>query len=55
MTITTTGPVLEAAIQQGLVSGGFADAEDGVRRAIAFSPVEVTAAHAKDKDSQRSL
>jgi Arc/MetJ-type ribon-helix-helix transcriptional regulator len=38
MTITITDPKLEAAIQQRLATGAFADAEDVVRRAIASSP-----------------
>ena len=41
MTITITDPELEAAIQQRLASGAFADAEDVVRRAIASSPETV--------------
>jgi Arc/MetJ-type ribon-helix-helix transcriptional regulator len=36
-----TDPELEAAIQQRLASGDFADAEDVVRRAIASSPKTV--------------
>ena len=49
MTITITDPELEAAIQQRLASGDFADAEDVVRRAIASSPVEVAPVPVKEK------
>lgn len=49
MNITITDPKVEALIQQRLESGTFTDAEDVVRRALASSLPDVTAAPAKEK------